>query len=346
MMTRSSILSATTLLALTSLASAADMSPVYTKAPPPPPLPQASGYVEVYSGFAWTKDETSNCSLLLSPCSSETLNFDGWVLGGAGRGNYWFWPNASVQVDAQAEGTSNHLTSDSASSGHFSTHSYLVGGHVNWRDPQRGLLGIFGGAGDAGGAGLTFFASSQRHGVIGGEGQLYWNQFTFYLQGGYDSTIGNVDFTIDNVHAWFVRGTGRWYATPNLLLEATGLYANGQVDFANVCCGDPASLGFNTWLWQAKLEWRPRTIPFSLFAKYQGTQTRYDTLTIPGEATFDQKKTDSRFLIGARLYMGEGTLLANDRHGATLDIIDPLGTPVSPLMFAEPPRIAMGAQGL
>jgi hypothetical protein len=33
--------------------------------------------------------------------------------------------------------------------------------------------------------------------------------------------------------------------------------------------------------------------------------------------------------------MGEGTLLANDRHGATLDIINPLSNPTSPLMFVE-----------
>jgi hypothetical protein len=43
--------------------------------------------------------------------------------------------------------------------------------------------------------------------------------------------------------------------------------------------------------------------------------------------------TDNRVMVGLRLYMGQDTLLANDRTGATLDIIDPLGVTTAPTML-------------
>jgi hypothetical protein len=151
--------------------------------------------------------------------------------------------------------------------------------------------------------------------------------------------MSGLDEETNSIHAWFVRGTGRWYAEPNLLFEVTGLFARGALDFtsgftAAVAPGGPWN--FDTGLVQAKVEWRPTSLPFSIFGKYQWSQTLWDTETFEaGLFNENQKVTDNRFLVGVRLYMGEGTLLANDRHGATLDIIDPLGNPTSPLMFVE-----------
>ncbi len=77
-----------------SAASAADMQPVL-KAPAAVDQ-QATGYVEVYTGWASTRATDDGFS----------TRFNGWALGGAGRGNYWVSREVSVQVDAQAEGTS------------------------------------------------------------------------------------------------------------------------------------------------------------------------------------------------------------------------------------------------
>jgi hypothetical protein len=99
-----------------------------------------------------------------------------------------------------------------------------------------------------------------------------------------------------------------------------------------------SSWGFNTTLAQAKIEWRPASVPISLFAKYQWAQTRYDTLFVSAEGlNVSNKITDNRWMVGARLYFAENSLLSNDRHGATLDIIDPLGSPVSPLSISSIP---------
>src|SRR5438874_1698605 len=206
--------------ALASVGQAADMQPVL-KAPAAQPDQQATGYVEVYTGWASTK----------ATDFGDSERFNGWALGGAGRGNYWVSRDVSVQVDAQAEGTSYDFP---GSGGHFSSHSYLVGGHWSWRNPQQYLFGLFGGVGDAGGAGA--FTDSQRHGVIGAEAQWYWQQFTLYAQGGYDTTLGNAGFGVDTINAWFIRGTGRYFINPNFLIEGTVMYANGNVDFI----GDPS----------------------------------------------------------------------------------------------------------
>ncbi|HEY4406949.1 MAG TPA: tail fiber domain-containing protein [Xanthobacteraceae bacterium] len=325
--------SITVALAWAAAAHAADLKPVpMYKAPPPAAPPAATGYVEIYTGWASTDNSTSSVVPGIGTFANDD-KLDGWPIGGAGRANYWFMSNASVQIDAQAEGTS-YRESFAGSTDHFSTLAYLVAGHLNWRNQDTGLLGVFGGAGDAGGNGLLF--RSVRHGLIGGEGQLYWMQGTLYLQGGYDRTV-SVDSFTDNIHASFVRGTGRFFFDQNLMLEATGQYAKGARDFADTsflpASGVP-SQPFQTLLWQAKLEWKPAMLPFSFFLKYQGSETRYDTLNDGGIRTLDQRTTDQRFVGGVRLYAGQGiTLQGNDRAGTTLDIIDPLGSPSSPLMF-------------
>jgi opacity protein-like surface antigen len=297
--------------ALMSAAQAAELQPVL-KAPSAVEQ-QATGYVEVYSGWAGTRETCSVC---------DPVRAHGWALGGAGRANYWVTRDMSVQVDAQAEGTAYDPPAVSGfGGGRFSTHDYLAGSHWSWRNPQQNLFGVFAAAGDAGEEGFT---SSQRHGLIGAEAQWYWNQFTLYAQGGYDTTLGTPSDGIDSIHAGFLRGTGRYFVNPNFLIEGTVMYANGRVDFSS---GDPSFTGFQTWSWQAKAEWRFPTAPFSVFAKYQGSQTKYDSFE--GNA----KVTDNRVLLGLKLHLGERTLQQTDRAGATLDIVSPLANPTSPVMF-------------
>jgi hypothetical protein len=323
-----SLAGAVAFAALISVAQAADLRPVL-KAPAAEPQ-QATGYVEIYGGWASTRATETFCDPV---CDSGSTRFNGWALGGAGRGNYWINRDVSVQLDAQAEGTSYDFPDNFGpfSGGHFSTHSYLVGGHFSWRSPQQHLFGLFAAVGDAGGG---LFTPSERHGVFGAEAQWYWNQFTLYLQGGYDTTLGNVGFGVDDMNAWFIRTTGRYFVTSNFLIEATGMYANGDINFSPFVLdpGDSSSMGFETWLWQVKAEYRLPTAPFSIFAKYQGSETRYDSTILSGDIE-SAKVTDHRVLFGVKLHMGDKSLQGTDRGGATLDIIDPLSNPTGPLMF-------------
>jgi len=308
------------------IANAADMPvkapPMFVSAPQ-----QASGYIEVYGGWASTKFRHTLCNPGPT-CFADAFDFDGWALGGAGRGNYWFGPAMSVQLDIQAEGTS-YRGDNVFFNSNVTTHSYLIAGHVNWRNSQAGLLGAFVGAGDAGGG----FREAVRHVVAGGEAQLYWNQFTFYLQGGFDTVVGTPQSSHLDSEAWFVRGTGRYFVLPNTMLEGTVLYASGKVKYDDgfVPASGPRN-DFTTWLWEGKLEHRFATTPFAGFVKYRGSKTEFDPIVF-GVQSDELKVTDHRVLIGLRLFMGQDTLLANDRSGATLDIIDPLSIQTGPVMI-------------
>jgi hypothetical protein len=317
MILRHTILSVSALAALTMTASAADMpvkSPRVVEQPQ-----QVSGYVELYGGWARTKVTDTECTGGICVLDGED-RANGWALGGAGRATWWWAPNYSVQLDAQGEGTSYKFTGPGGFFSRASSHSYLIGGHANWRDPGRGLLGIFGGAGDA--TNLIDF-SSIRHGLIGAEGQAYWGPVTLYAQGGYNTTLGQIsnDFR-DGFEAWFVRGTARLYVNPNFRLEGTALYADGKVDFAPAVA---LTQDFETWLWRAKAEYKFATAPFSLFALYEGSKTT--TTERDGPDSEIVKVSDHRIMGGIRLYLNENTLQWNDRNGTTLDIIAPFSAP-------------------
>ena len=243
-------------------------------------------------------------------------------MGGAGRATWWWAPNYSIQLDAQGEGTSyKHTFGGGGGFARVSTHQYLIGGHANWRDPGRGLIGIFGGAGDATN---SFHFASTRHGLIGAEAQVYWGPVTLYGQAGYQSTLGALSNDgRESFQAWFARGTARVYVNPNFRLEGTVFYADGDADFVNAP-GD--SLDFETWLWRAKAEYKFATSPFSIFALYEGSRTTSDQVFAPVN-TRTTRVTDNRIMGGIRLYLNENTLQWNDRNGTTLDIIAPFSAP-------------------
>jgi hypothetical protein len=113
------------------------------------------------------------------------------------------------------------------------------------------------------------------------------------------------------------------------MLEGTAQYANGAVQHTTPSTFPDTD--FKTWLWRAKAEWRPGTMPFSIFAVYEGSRTDYGSNLAFG--TTGERVSDNRVMGGVRLYLGQDTLLANDRAGATLDINDPLGSPTSPAML-------------
>jgi len=326
MIFRKALSSVSALAALTMTAAAADMpvkSPRLVEQPQ-----QVSGYVELYGGWARTKLTETDCFGGACALDFEQRS-NGWALGGAGRATWWWASNYSIQLDAQGEGTSYKFNGNGGFFQRSSSHAYLIGGHANWRDPSRGLIGIFGGAGDA--TSLISFGS-QRHGLIGAEGQLYWGPVTLYAQGGYNTTLGQISsFGLDGFHAWFVRGTARVYATPNFRLEGTVLYADGEVDLLPMVL---TQRDFETWLWRAKAEYKFATSPFSLFAMYEGSKTSITERFGPDSETL--KVTDHRILGGIRLYLNENTLQFNDRNGTTLDIIAPFSVPAFILGQGQP----------
>lgn len=87
-----------------------------------------------------------------------------------------------------------------------------VGGHLFWRDPDKGLLGVVGSY-----IGVDDHDSGGRFGV---EGELYSGQFTTIARGGYqvgefdDGGFGSIDL--------------RWYGTDDFMLSGGGAAAAGD----------------------------------------------------------------------------------------------------------------------
>ena len=77
---RKSFAGAFAFFALTSVGHAADMQPVL-KAPPTAVDQQATGYVEVYTGWASTRNTFSPC-LVEDGCFSGDTRLNGWVWAG------------------------------------------------------------------------------------------------------------------------------------------------------------------------------------------------------------------------------------------------------------------------
>ena len=98
-------------VALISAAHTADLQPVL-KAPAAVEQ-QATGYVEVYSGWASIRET----SCINASCSSE--RFNGWALGGAGRANYWITREVSVQRRASGKVFSSSVCTESMAEAAF-----------------------------------------------------------------------------------------------------------------------------------------------------------------------------------------------------------------------------------
>lgn len=223
-----------------------------------------------------------------------------WTLGGGG----WLdaaWRALHLQLDFSGEGTVNHTSADDTYLGS------LGGGlHAGWRDPELGSLGLFGAVGnvwinDEDGRDPETIAWG-----VGLEGQVFFDATTLYLQSGYldresVSSGGDID-ALKN--AGFVRGVARYFWGDALELEAEASFAAGKMDPDE---DDVVIVG-----WGAELEYRLRDTPVAGFVSYTGAYYNQD----------DDKDElfEHRIGFGVRIYFGRGSLLANDRHGASLDL--------------------------
>ncbi len=99
-------------MAAGSVASAADMAPRYTKAPPPvvEVWTWDKFYIGLNGGYSWGRSDTSGTfynnltGLQISPTESGIINLDGWLFGGQ-VGKNWQFGNWVVGLEADAQWT-------------------------------------------------------------------------------------------------------------------------------------------------------------------------------------------------------------------------------------------------
>jgi hypothetical protein len=289
----------TTALALISFGTLAADLPVRTTAAAPDAATQGvSGYLGMSvggTGMSW-----SNPSFL--EYDTEYPKGNAVAFGALGAANMWLSNSVSLQVSADAEGTSGYKSNDGTKESRFSG---VMGTHLAYRDPSSHAYGIF-----AGVTGLNSlgYNGSNNGGIVGIEAQKYFGALTLYGQAGYGDQFNDAGHTMLQKY-WFVRGITRYFIDPNLQVSAELGYTNGPA-YEN---GDKYPTDVLNW--SLGIEHRLDRSPLSIFASYQGDRSATRTAGCKRENV-----VQTTVMVGVKINFGAGTLQANDRNGATFNL--------------------------
>ena len=234
------------------------------------------------------------------PLGDDTV----FATGGAGRLSLPLGDNLSIQNDVKYEYST--LANDAIDTTAGPRYSYQGAVHLSWRDPASGLFGAFGGMGTSNFGPI----GSTNHRFVGGEGQIYLDNITFYGQGGYvEFTPGDVAPTgLDD--GFFARGVFRWFLTNDSRFQIEGTYLNA--DF-NLSGNDYESFSVGA-RYDFTLAGLPLIGDTALYIGYRGT---FRDSCLRNGAGID----DHTIMVGTS-YSFSGDLITVDRQGATLDTPD------------------------
>jgi hypothetical protein len=215
--------------------------------------------------------------------------------------NIPLWRSVSMQIDSASEYYFKMNGPTDAKS------SNVLGMHLSYRDPNRGLLGVFGGYawsnvktvnGNSGNYDMAFF---------GAEAQAYVGNLTLYAQAGRgNNTQGDTREGFNS--GWFTRGVARYFLRPDTKLEAEVSYAQADPYI------DGNDKGKFTG-WGVSLDHKLfNVLNYPVYGTLAYRGAYYDATTEEDHATEHVVKAGIKVLFGAN------TLQQNDRYGATLDL--------------------------
>jgi hypothetical protein len=199
-----------------------------------------SGYVELRGGV----ESGSGSNSWDGPWTEN-----GGVFGGAGRVAVGLSPNLTVQADAWT----NVFSGTSDVYGSYSDSYSGIAGHLSWRTMEGHLIGVFVSAGAEG---------YGAFGTIGVEGVHNYGNWRFYGQAGVSGGFGG-QAADESARDWYARGVVSYFFNPNLVLSG-----NLGIDQATDTSFGGTTIDGSTW--GARLEYKPETMPVSVFAAYQG----------------------------------------------------------------------------
>jgi hypothetical protein len=210
------------------------------------------------------------------------------VYGGSGVLSIPLGEMFSVQADILGE--RNDVDRDTEGA----VKSFGFGGHLNWRDPNQGLLGVFAGQGEGNHPGD---GDDQDVTWVGVEGQYYFDSTTLYGQVGWTDVNSSHD-ALDS-DSFFARGAARYFVQDNLMFQGELQYTEGEVHDEKL-----EILG-----WGLKTEYGLESFPVSLMAEYRGTRASVD----------GDHATEHAGFVGVSFALGASSLKEQDRYGATLE---------------------------
>jgi hypothetical protein len=218
--------------------------------------------------------------------------------------------NLSIQSDFKYEVNTYATESVAKNDAYGPRYSFQGAGHLSWRDPSTGLLGVFGGVGSTAFSGFTNSGGAKSEiAFVGGEAQAYLGNITLYGQGGYVDFDAKSPTRFDTLNdGLFARGVVRWFLDNDSRLQFEGGYANIDREVAGDV--DIFSAG-------ARYDFSLSNLPIigstDLFLAYRGT--------FRNDCSFETDVNDHTFMVGFS-YAFSGDRLTIDRQGATLDTPD------------------------
>lgn len=219
------------------------------------------------------------------------------TIQGLASGAYNFTPELGVQGDIL-------VTSLTADFDIYETDKTALDGalHLFYRDPDRFLLGGFV---QVGGDTYTFDGDDTQQiarAYAGLEAQLFIDNLTLYGQ------IGATSISVDDPDlegsGWFGTIEARYFLTPDFKIAASAGFVQYDLDFFGT---DSTSTNLMVG---ASAEYKLPELPISLLAKVDYVQASTNQ--------FDAHVDQTRLMLGVKFAMGEETLQARDRNGASL----------------------------
>jgi hypothetical protein len=202
----------------------------------------------------------------------------------------------SVQAEASVDDTDKNVGEDYYQGG------WQVGGHLNWNNSETWLLSVFGGMGTG-----TSDEDKSDFWLVGGEGQIYFDAATLYLQAGYFDAKSKVGTEEDAFHdAFFGRAVGRYFISPETRLQAEVSYANGKQD------NDEQNMDIVGW--GARVD-HQLFENVGVFAAYDGGYYRNKGDGVDNGSYFEHQVRG-----GISISLGRPDLLTADRRGPNLDM--------------------------
>jgi hypothetical protein len=215
-----------------------------------------------------------------------------------------FSQTTSLQLDLGGEATFSQ-GSDSTSANDNYAGNLTLGAHLNYRQVDRYLFGVFGGGGSSFHKDTGTTGQPAPFWFVGLEGQAYFGNSTLYGQAGYLDSNQPEPETLET--AWFVRAVDRHF------FNAGQTKAEGELSYGQQ---DEGSDSVNIFGWGLELEhqcWSFGNDGFLAgYVRYEGRHFN--------ETTQSDNYTEHTLMVGLKADMNQMNLLSRDRTGATLDL--------------------------
>jgi hypothetical protein len=233
----------------------------------------------------------------------DSESFDGTAVQVLASGVYMFTPTLGAQGDVILGWREHDFLGATLDSSHIDGAL-----HGFYREPDQFLVGsFFQFGGDQ--ASIEGFDSELSRRYAGAEGQIYLDNLTLYGQAGWQQMEQDLSGISLKADGFFGSFEARYFLTPDLRID-------GHVGVSTWEQSFPVDTKLTTVNLGIGAEYKLENLPISLFASYDHYTTDYDMDFGP---TVDR----DRFLVGAKIAIGEDSLLDRDRNGASLKPVDP-----------------------